>query len=66
MCGVGTASNCVYGPDGKGTPSHTNEDAHLGFRYNTLGMQKLFLRTEITPITTIMHGVTHEVLQYFI
>lgn len=62
MCGVGTASNCVYGPDGKGTPSHTNEDAHLEFRYNTLGM-KLFLRTEIT---TIMHGVTHGVLQYFI
>ncbi|XP_075868854.1 TGF-beta-activated kinase 1 and MAP3K7-binding protein 1 isoform X3 [Nelusetta ayraudi] len=33
MCGVGTASNCVYGgPDGKGTPSHSNEDAHLRFR----------------------------------
>ncbi|XP_070773978.1 TGF-beta-activated kinase 1 and MAP3K7-binding protein 1 isoform X2 [Enoplosus armatus] len=32
MCGVGTAPNCVYGPDGKGTQSHTNEDGHLGFR----------------------------------
>ncbi|KAM8772011.1 TGF-beta-activated kinase 1 and MAP3K7-binding protein 1 isoform 3-T3 [Acanthopagrus schlegelii] len=32
MCGVGTAPNCVHGPDGKGTQSHTNEDGHLGFR----------------------------------
>ncbi|XP_051240363.1 TGF-beta-activated kinase 1 and MAP3K7-binding protein 1 isoform X3 [Dicentrarchus labrax] len=32
MCGVGTAPNCVYGPDGKGTQSHTNEDGHLRFR----------------------------------
>ncbi|KAM9315203.1 TGF-beta-activated kinase 1 and MAP3K7-binding protein 1 isoform 2-T2 [Pholidichthys leucotaenia] len=32
MCGVGTAPNCVYSPDGKGTHSHQNEDAHLGFR----------------------------------
>ncbi|KAM3624380.1 uncharacterized protein V6R79_022717 [Siganus canaliculatus] len=29
MCGVGTASNCVYGPDGKGSQCHTNEDGHL-------------------------------------
>ncbi|XP_032389879.1 TGF-beta-activated kinase 1 and MAP3K7-binding protein 1 isoform X3 [Etheostoma spectabile] len=32
MCGVGTATNCVYGPDGKGTLSHPNEDGHLRFR----------------------------------
>uniref|UniRef100_A0AAX7SX17 TGF-beta-activated kinase 1 and MAP3K7-binding protein 1 n=1 Tax=Astatotilapia calliptera TaxID=8154 RepID=A0AAX7SX17_ASTCA len=32
MCGVGTAPNCVYGPDGKGTQSHPNEDGHLRFR----------------------------------
>ncbi|XP_026215024.1 TGF-beta-activated kinase 1 and MAP3K7-binding protein 1 isoform X1 [Anabas testudineus] len=33
MCSVGTAPNCVYGPDGKGTQSHPNEDGHLRFRY---------------------------------
>uniref|UniRef100_A0A8D3BWY7 TGF-beta-activated kinase 1 and MAP3K7-binding protein 1 n=1 Tax=Scophthalmus maximus TaxID=52904 RepID=A0A8D3BWY7_SCOMX len=32
MCGVGTAPNCVYSPDGKGTQSHPNEDGHLRFR----------------------------------
>ncbi|XP_030207873.1 TGF-beta-activated kinase 1 and MAP3K7-binding protein 1 [Gadus morhua] len=32
MCGVGSAPNCVYGPDGKGTQSHPNEDGHLRFR----------------------------------
>ncbi|KAM7394647.1 hypothetical protein PAMP_021435 [Pampus punctatissimus] len=32
MCGVGTAPNCVYGPDGKGTESHPNEDGHFRFR----------------------------------
>ncbi|XP_068606642.1 TGF-beta-activated kinase 1 and MAP3K7-binding protein 1 isoform X4 [Brachionichthys hirsutus] len=32
MCGVGTAPNCVYGPDGKGSQSHANEDGHLRFR----------------------------------
>ncbi|XP_058496466.1 TGF-beta-activated kinase 1 and MAP3K7-binding protein 1 isoform X1 [Solea solea] len=32
MCGVGTAPNCVYSPDGKGTQGHPNEDAHLRFR----------------------------------
>ncbi|XP_068455659.1 TGF-beta-activated kinase 1 and MAP3K7-binding protein 1 isoform X1 [Clinocottus analis] len=32
MCGVGTATNCVYGPDGKGAQSHDNEDGHLRFR----------------------------------
>ncbi|KAK2817407.1 hypothetical protein Q5P01_025598 [Channa striata] len=32
MCGVGMATNCVYGPDGKGTQSHPNEDRHLRFR----------------------------------
>uniref|UniRef100_A0A3Q3WCD7 TGF-beta-activated kinase 1 and MAP3K7-binding protein 1 n=1 Tax=Mola mola TaxID=94237 RepID=A0A3Q3WCD7_MOLML len=32
MCGVGTAPNCVYGPDGKGSQSHNNEDGHLRFR----------------------------------
>ncbi|KAG8014575.1 TGF-beta-activated kinase 1 and MAP3K7-binding protein 1 [Nibea albiflora] len=32
MCGVGTAPNCVYSSDGKGTQSHTNEDGHLRFR----------------------------------
>lgn len=32
MCGVGTAPNCVYGSDGKGTQSHPNEDGHLRFR----------------------------------
>uniref|UniRef100_A0A667WUZ4 TGF-beta-activated kinase 1 and MAP3K7-binding protein 1 n=1 Tax=Myripristis murdjan TaxID=586833 RepID=A0A667WUZ4_9TELE len=31
MCGVGTAPNCVYGPDGKGSQSHPNEDGHLRF-----------------------------------
>ncbi|XP_047434039.1 TGF-beta-activated kinase 1 and MAP3K7-binding protein 1 isoform X1 [Mugil cephalus] len=29
MCGVGSAPNCVYGSDGKGTQSHPNEDGHL-------------------------------------
>uniref|UniRef100_A0A6Q2XIM6 TGF-beta-activated kinase 1 and MAP3K7-binding protein 1 n=1 Tax=Esox lucius TaxID=8010 RepID=A0A6Q2XIM6_ESOLU len=29
MCGVGTAPNCTYGPDGKGTQSHPNEDGHF-------------------------------------
>ncbi|KAJ3615363.1 hypothetical protein NHX12_018930 [Muraenolepis orangiensis] len=32
MCGVGTATNCVYGLDGKATQSHPNEDGHLRFR----------------------------------
>ncbi|XP_062292548.1 TGF-beta-activated kinase 1 and MAP3K7-binding protein 1 isoform X2 [Scomber scombrus] len=32
MCGVGTAPNCVYAAEGKGTESHPNEDAHLRFR----------------------------------
>ncbi|XP_054460104.1 LOW QUALITY PROTEIN: TGF-beta-activated kinase 1 and MAP3K7-binding protein 1 [Anoplopoma fimbria] len=32
MCGVGTATNNVYGPDGKGSRSHPNEDGHLRFR----------------------------------
>ncbi|XP_069545657.1 TGF-beta-activated kinase 1 and MAP3K7-binding protein 1 isoform X3 [Brachyistius frenatus] len=32
LCGVGTAPNCVYGSDGKGTQSHPNEDGHLRFR----------------------------------
>ncbi|XP_061685275.1 TGF-beta-activated kinase 1 and MAP3K7-binding protein 1 isoform X2 [Syngnathoides biaculeatus] len=32
LCGVGTAPNCVYGTDGKGTQSHPNEDTHLRFR----------------------------------
>ncbi|XP_072240743.1 TGF-beta-activated kinase 1 and MAP3K7-binding protein 1 isoform X5 [Leuresthes tenuis] len=32
MCGVGTAPNCVYGPDGKGTQSHPIEDGHLRLR----------------------------------
>ncbi|KAM9818468.1 TGF-beta-activated kinase 1 and MAP3K7-binding protein 1 isoform 2-T2 [Syngnathus typhle] len=32
LCGVGTAPNCEYGPDGKGTQSHPNEDTHLRFR----------------------------------
>ncbi|XP_077379440.1 TGF-beta-activated kinase 1 and MAP3K7-binding protein 1 [Festucalex cinctus] len=32
LCGVGIAPNCVYGPDGKGTQSHPNEDTHLRFR----------------------------------
>ncbi|KAJ8001642.1 hypothetical protein DPEC_G00171590 [Dallia pectoralis] len=31
MCGVGTAPNCTYGPDGKGTQSHPNEDGHFRF-----------------------------------
>lgn len=35
MCGVGTAPNCVYGPDGKGSQSHANEDGHLRFRWET-------------------------------
>uniref|UniRef100_A0A8C2I2I3 TGF-beta-activated kinase 1 and MAP3K7-binding protein 1 n=1 Tax=Cyprinus carpio TaxID=7962 RepID=A0A8C2I2I3_CYPCA len=29
LCGVGSAPNCVYGPDGKGTQSHPNEDGHF-------------------------------------
>uniref|UniRef100_A0A8C1D2F8 Uncharacterized protein n=1 Tax=Cyprinus carpio TaxID=7962 RepID=A0A8C1D2F8_CYPCA len=32
LCGVGSAPNCVYGPDGKGTQSHPNEDGHFRFR----------------------------------
>ncbi|KAM6940055.1 TGF-beta-activated kinase 1 and MAP3K7-binding protein 1 isoform 2-T2 [Xenentodon cancila] len=32
MCGVGTAPNCVYGPDGKGSQSHPIEDGHLRLR----------------------------------
>ncbi|XP_047222844.1 TGF-beta-activated kinase 1 and MAP3K7-binding protein 1 isoform X1 [Girardinichthys multiradiatus] len=32
MCGVGTAPNCVYSPDGKGTQSHPIEDRHLRLR----------------------------------
>uniref|UniRef100_H3DNB2 TGF-beta activated kinase 1 (MAP3K7) binding protein 1 n=1 Tax=Tetraodon nigroviridis TaxID=99883 RepID=H3DNB2_TETNG len=32
MCGVGTTPNCVYGPDGKGSQSHSNEDGHVRFR----------------------------------
>ncbi|XP_067087923.1 TGF-beta-activated kinase 1 and MAP3K7-binding protein 1, partial [Osmerus mordax] len=39
MCGVGTAPNTVYGPDGKGTQSHPNEDGHFRFR----GEDGLFL-----------------------
>uniref|UniRef100_A0A8C8GFB9 Uncharacterized protein n=2 Tax=Oncorhynchus tshawytscha TaxID=74940 RepID=A0A8C8GFB9_ONCTS len=31
MCGVGTAPNCTYGPDGKDTQSHPNEDGHFRF-----------------------------------
>lgn len=34
LCGVGSALNCVYGPDGKGTQSHSNEDGHFRFRYS--------------------------------
>uniref|UniRef100_A0A8B9H880 TGF-beta-activated kinase 1 and MAP3K7-binding protein 1 n=1 Tax=Astyanax mexicanus TaxID=7994 RepID=A0A8B9H880_ASTMX len=33
LCGVGTAPNCMYGPDGKSTQSHPNEDGH--FRFST-------------------------------
>ncbi|XP_073809575.1 TGF-beta-activated kinase 1 and MAP3K7-binding protein 1 isoform X2 [Danio rerio] len=33
LCGVGSSPNCVYGPDGKGTQSHPNEDGH--FRFST-------------------------------
>ncbi|KAM8879706.1 TGF-beta-activated kinase 1 and MAP3K7-binding protein 1 isoform 3-T3 [Spinachia spinachia] len=32
LCGVGTATNCEYGPNGKGVQSHPNEDGHLRFR----------------------------------
>ncbi|KAK1886494.1 TGF-beta-activated kinase 1 and MAP3K7-binding protein 1, partial [Dissostichus eleginoides] len=32
MCGIGTATNCVYGSDGKGSQIHPNEDGHLRFR----------------------------------
>ncbi|KAJ8386113.1 hypothetical protein AAFF_G00177070 [Aldrovandia affinis] len=32
LCAVFTATNCVYGPDGKGTQSHPNEDGHFRFR----------------------------------
>lgn len=31
-CGVGTAPNCVYGPDGASNQSHPYEDAHIRFR----------------------------------
>uniref|UniRef100_A0AAY5EMH5 TGF-beta-activated kinase 1 and MAP3K7-binding protein 1 n=1 Tax=Electrophorus electricus TaxID=8005 RepID=A0AAY5EMH5_ELEEL len=31
QCGVGTAPNCVYGPDGKSSQSHPNEDCHFLF-----------------------------------
>lgn len=33
LCGVGTAPNCVYGPDGKSSQMHPNEDCH--FRFST-------------------------------
>ncbi|KAF5905052.1 TGF-beta-activated kinase 1 and MAP3K7-binding protein 1, partial [Clarias magur] len=33
QCGVGTAPNCVYSPDGKSTQMHPNEDGH--FRFST-------------------------------
>lgn len=42
MCGVGTAPNCVYSSDGKGTQSHTNEDGHLRFRWGALETRTLF------------------------
>ncbi|KAJ8251561.1 hypothetical protein GJAV_G00222670 [Gymnothorax javanicus] len=32
LCGVFTTANCVYGPDGKSTQSHPNEDGHFRFR----------------------------------
>ncbi|XP_061840212.1 TGF-beta-activated kinase 1 and MAP3K7-binding protein 1 isoform X1 [Nerophis lumbriciformis] len=32
LCGVGTATNSLYGPDGKSTQSHPNEDTYLRFR----------------------------------
>ncbi|XP_061079538.1 TGF-beta-activated kinase 1 and MAP3K7-binding protein 1 [Conger conger] len=32
LCGVYTTANCVYGPDGKSTQSHPNEDGHFRFR----------------------------------
>ncbi|XP_039621218.1 TGF-beta-activated kinase 1 and MAP3K7-binding protein 1 isoform X2 [Polypterus senegalus] len=32
LCGVGTATNCTYGPDGKGIEEHANEDGYLRFR----------------------------------
>lgn len=32
MCGVGTAPNSVYGPDGASSQSHPYEDAHIRFR----------------------------------
>ncbi|KAG7460108.1 hypothetical protein MATL_G00217660 [Megalops atlanticus] len=32
LCGVGTAANCMYSPDGKGTLMHANEDGHFRFR----------------------------------
>ncbi|KAF7217801.1 TGF-beta-activated kinase 1 and MAP3K7-binding protein 1 isoform X1 [Nothobranchius furzeri] len=32
MCGVGTAPNCVYSPDSKGSQAHPMEDGHLRFR----------------------------------
>ncbi|KAF7711184.1 TGF-beta-activated kinase 1 and MAP3K7-binding protein 1 [Silurus meridionalis] len=31
LCGVGTAPNCVYSPDGKSTQMHPNEDCHFHF-----------------------------------
>uniref|UniRef100_A0AAV2LM49 PPM-type phosphatase domain-containing protein n=1 Tax=Knipowitschia caucasica TaxID=637954 RepID=A0AAV2LM49_KNICA len=32
MCGVGTASNCVYGAEGASSQTHPYEDAHIRFR----------------------------------
>ncbi|KAG9340366.1 hypothetical protein JZ751_021479 [Albula glossodonta] len=32
QCGVYSAANSVYGPDGKGTQCHPNEDGHFRFR----------------------------------
>ncbi|XP_061882492.1 TGF-beta-activated kinase 1 and MAP3K7-binding protein 1 isoform X1 [Entelurus aequoreus] len=32
LCGVGTATNSLYEPDGKSTQSHPNEDTYLRFR----------------------------------
>lgn len=56
MCGVGTASNCVYSPDGKGTQCHTNEDGHLGFRYVCMYVcMYIFMRVSLWCLSKLIY-----------
>ncbi|XP_076871845.1 TGF-beta-activated kinase 1 and MAP3K7-binding protein 1-like isoform X1 [Brachyhypopomus gauderio] len=42
QCGVGTAPNCVYGPEGKSSQSHPNEDCHFLFSTECLFLYGVF------------------------